>query len=137
MVYLNGSFEPMPAIIVALYILLETLLVFIKRIRVWEKSKVWVCNNRIDFVYVVYDGYEADIEFGQRRKVRTYTVVDPDSVVVCGKKIVVKGKAFCVEEYYDSGTHKRNVKQISSFEIPPYFSDWDTAIMQFKAFSRS
>ncbi len=123
----NATLTLITAIAVVSFFGVVAVLLLLNRIRTWKKSKLKVSENRIDLVLFLQNGYEAHIELGQRRKIRTFTVIRPARVYESAKSIVVNGQITCIDDKYDSGTNSRKEKGLSSFKIPPYFSEWENA----------
>lgn len=132
----NGTLSPLYVLIFALFFFVITLLVFINKVKSWKKSKVKIDGERVEFVHVIQDGYEADIALGKRKKVKTYVVFKPAVIDYSGKAITLRGNVICAEEKFDSGIHKRKEYSVQSFTIPPYFANWNAALDQLKVSGR-
>lgn len=130
----NGKISLINMLIVTAFSLIVVLLVFINRVRTWKKSEVKIDRERVEYVRVIQDGYDVPIVLGKKRKVKTYIVIRPSSVELHGKAITLFGNVICAEEKYDSGMNKRKESNLHSFTIPPYFSNWDSALEKLNIF---
>ena len=132
----NGTLSLLYVLIFAAFFFGVTLLVFINKVKSWKKSKVKIDGERVEYIHVIQDGYEADIALGKRRKVRTYVIIKPTTIAYSGKNVTLRGNVICAEEKFDSGIHKRKEYSMQSFTIPPYFANWNAALDQLKVSGR-
>lgn len=132
----NGTVSQSYVLACSSFFFVVAVLLFVNRVNAWKKSKVRIDGERIEFFRVVYDGYEASIELGKRRRTRRYVVVRPTAVTCHGKAVTVQGDVVCDERKLVHGTHKQKEYFLQSFSIPPYFSNWNSILEQLRVYGR-
>ncbi len=128
LMYFNGKLSIASASVTVIFVLLYTILIMFNRLRTWKKSEVKLRENSIKYICVKEDGYEANIESGRRKKVVTYFASPIKKVKLSGKCIRIYGDVIVSEKTYANSMVRNKEKQICEFDIPPYFTDWQTIL---------